>query len=148
ARADAFADRVFVREVAARQRLIDDNDARRLHVVAPAEITPTDQPNAYHAKITLGREAQFGPRTFRSLYRTPFDLESCIKAAAVERQRKDHPGGAHAGQPFDSLYQLKVQACDLFRFPVSVIRQVNSQRQNIVWIEAQVDALQPQEAID
>src|SRR5262245_32159819 len=145
--ADAFSDRVFVREVAARQRLIDDDDARRLQVVALGEFAPADEPDAHRAEITVGREAQVGPRPFRSLNRTPFDLESGIGVTAAERQREDHPGGAHAGQPLDALDQLTVEAGDLLRLSVTVVWQVNSQRQNLVWVEARVDALQPQEAI-
>src|SRR5262245_8175503 len=77
--ADALTDRVFVREVAARRRLADDDDSGSIFVVAFSEFAPLDDPHAHRAEIigAYGADPRHGPLIGLRLG-TPFDHEPCV----------------------------------------------------------------------
>src|SRR5205085_9164401 len=51
ARLDALADGVFAGEELLRERFVDDDDARRVCIVALGEITPLDDGDAHRAEV-------------------------------------------------------------------------------------------------
>src|SRR5262245_65347274 len=86
--ADALADRVFVREVAARRRLADDDDFGRVLVVAVVEFAPGDETHAHRAEIVVAHGADPRHRPLiRLRLRTPFDQKPGVVVVARKRKR-------------------------------------------------------------
>src|SRR4030095_5781235 len=91
--ADALADRVFVREVAARRRLTDDDDFRRVLAIAFGELASRDEPHAHRAEIVLAHGADPCHRPLIRLRRgTAFDQKPGVGVVAPERKRRNRGG--------------------------------------------------------
>src|SRR6266511_4551340 len=147
--ADALADRVFIREVAARRRLADDDDFGRVLVIAFGELASRDEPHAHRAEIVLadGAVPRHGPLI--GLRRgTAFDYEIGVGVGAGERERRNRGGRLHARQRPDALQKLAVKRGDLITFGIHRLRQRYDGGQYVARVEAGVNALKPDEAFD
>src|SRR5262245_12505696 len=104
ARLDMFSDRVFVREVAFGESLIDDHDARAVRIVAFGESASGEQWNLHHAEIieTDRTEMRDGPLALRNI--APFDIEGDHHHIAAQRLRDD---GAHRLDSWHRLHAIQ-----------------------------------------
>src|SRR5262249_40815396 len=97
--ADALADRVFVREVAARLRLADDDDFWRILAVAFVALAPGDEPHPHRSEIGVAHGAEPPHRPLIRLRRgTAFDQKPGGVVVARERERRTRRRRSHAGQ--------------------------------------------------
>src|SRR6266508_489947 len=82
--ADAFADRVFVRKEAPRERLIDDRNVARIQIIARIEVAPFDQPNAQCAEVIRQYALAFNVWAVAGRDGPPFNVKSGIDVAFTE----------------------------------------------------------------
>src|SRR5262249_23388938 len=86
--ADALADWIFIRKMAARCRLADDHDFGRILVVAFVELAPSDEPHAHRAEIVIAHGADPRHRSLIWLRRwTAVDKNSGVSVVARTRKR-------------------------------------------------------------
>src|SRR5262245_51289666 len=139
--ADALADRVFVREMAARGRLADDDDFGRILVIAFVELAPLDKPHAHRAEIVRTHGADPRHRLLIRLWRrTSFDQEPGVGVEARERKRRNRRGRLHTGRRLNSLQKLAVEIPDL-RIVINRQWQCYDGSQRIAGIETGIYAL-------
>src|SRR5215470_15291103 len=146
---DALADWVFVREVAARRRLADDDDFGRVLVVAFVKFAPRDDPHAHRAEIVraYGAVPRHGPLI--GLGRgTAFDHEIGVGVVARERKRRNRAGRLHARQRPDALQKLAEKRGDLITLGIDRLRQRYDGGQYVARVETGIDSLKPDEASD
>jgi hypothetical protein len=82
--ADAFADRVFVRKEAPRERLIDDRNAARFQIIARVEVAPFDQSNAQCAEVIRQDALAFNLWAVAGRDGPPFNVKFGSDAAFAE----------------------------------------------------------------
>src|SRR5262245_31387608 len=146
---DALADRVFVREVAARRRLADDDDFGRVLVIAFGELASRDEPHAHRAEIVGAYGADPGHRLLiRPWHGTALDQKPGVGVGARERKRRNRRRRLHAGQRPDALQKLAVKRRDLITFRIDRLRQRHDGGQHVAWVEARINSLKPDEASD
>src|SRR5215475_3112517 len=106
-RLDALADRVFVREIALGESLIDDQDSRTSRVVAFGESAAGEQRNLHHVEIieTDRAEMRAGQLAFRNL--PPFDLERSMEGVTAQWLRNDGAHRLDAGHRLQAINQLQ-----------------------------------------
>src|SRR5262249_17028672 len=75
ARLDVFADRVFVREIAFGESLVDDQGHRTMRVVALCESAPGEQWNLHHTEIVQTDRAEVRDRLLALWSIASFDIE-------------------------------------------------------------------------
>src|SRR5262245_10964280 len=113
---DVFADRVFIREVTAGERFVDDGRADGASTaVLFSEVAAFQQGNADRLKVLRGDAAVAGVRFLTGL-RSGAALDSKItdNVAAAERHRRDERGALNAGQAAESFERLIDVAQPLF----------------------------------
>src|SRR5262249_21755041 len=107
---DALAQRVFVGPEAARHRLVDNHDRRRLAPVALVEPSPADNRRADDAEVIRADRVN---RRLDALFR--FEIGAAVDAEIAgigrlaEKDVADRAHSLHAGQGFDTLDQLLVE---------------------------------------
>src|SRR5262249_30742314 len=97
-RADAFADRVFVRKEAPSERLIDDRDGPRIQIIARVEVAPFDQPNTQCAEVIRQDDLAISLRTVARRSGPPFDVKTSCDTAVTEGQPERDACATRSGQ--------------------------------------------------
>ena len=145
---DLLPDRVHVREILFRHRLVDQQHARFLHVAFVEQ--PAFQQRDAH-RLEIGRRdhahlhSRFLPGCGCGL---PDDLESISRGETGERQITDRADRLHARQGGDAVLRLLEEIEDLVRLGVFLARQLRAHRQHVLGVETGLDGLQPHEAAD
>src|SRR5215510_3992892 len=148
ARLDVFADRVFVREMAFGETLVDDQDSRGLRVVAFGESASGEQWNFHNVEIIEAdrTEVRTGPLAFRNI--TPFDIEGDDERVAAQRLWNDGAHRLDAGQRLHALQQCPVKRRGLLRLRITRVGQFDRRREYVVGVEPQIHLLQSAESLE
>src|SRR5262249_37752450 len=96
--ADAFADRVFVRKEAPRERLIDDRNAARFQIIARVEVAPFDQTNAQCAEVIRQDALAINIWAVAGRDGPPFNVKIGSDVATTEGQRESDACAPRPGQ--------------------------------------------------
>src|SRR5262249_20363513 len=140
---EAFAERVFAREIPSRQGLVDDRHRRRAQVVAIIEFAPGHHPRPQRAEI-VRRDVLMQAVSVRS-QGASFNIEA-------EMQNREDPRAGHRRR-FDagSLRDLIEDLLDEPR-PLPLIRKsaarLDAHRKEIARVETEFRATHPYEAVD
>src|SRR5215213_1816814 len=87
---DAFANGIFIQEVALGERIVNDGGTHAATLIAFAEIATSEQRNSNGLKILRGNIAHMGRRlSSRFKDRTALDLEISSDVSPTERHRRD-----------------------------------------------------------
>src|SRR5581483_11200979 len=150
ARTNALAQRVLVREITARQRLVDDGHWRGAQFVVRVEVAASDQLQAYCLEVTWRDEANI--RRVRDeiirCRRSAFDSKTRLPPIRAQRQMRNGAGVFDSRQAFKLRNQFLVKRRDLRQLGVAAHWERDSAGQYVVRIEARIDALQPQKTVE
>src|SRR5262249_28460191 len=101
---DAFADRVFVREVTPLKRLVDNHHARRLRFILLRKIAASDQRDFHRAEIARADHSVLDGRSLSLLLtRTAFDGEWADAAHSAERESVCRGHGLDTGKAAEAI---------------------------------------------
>ena len=141
---DAPAERVFIREILLRQRLVDDDDVALL-----ADLLLGEEPAALERDFERAEEVQIGDTNVRRTHwligqrlRAAFDFKSGSRAQPEERGIVDRACRFDAGQGLHPFEGLREKVDPLRVIIVAGTRQRDPHRQHVPRVEARVDPLQ------
>src|SRR5262249_51001304 len=135
----APANRVLIRQILARQRLVDDHHRRRIDAIALRENTAFLKLNVQDLEILGADTARTGSRPLAWRWRRlPLDSKTDGVFHSAQGQWIDRARGLYPRQRAQTLKQL-LEKDRLLRRRVSGLRQPDLQRQNIPRIESRID---------
>jgi hypothetical protein len=144
----APAHRLFIGEVPARERLVDDDDAGRRGRVTRVDVAPLEDGDAHRAEVSGADGAEAGVHALVGVGLAALDLEAAAGVLPRERQRPRGAGRLHSGDGRDALQDLREEPRGSLRLAIASARQRQLKRQHAVGVKAGVNFLQPPEALE
>ena len=121
----ALAERIFVREVLARQCCIYHGHERRLSPIRPFKFTPPLEGNPHEAEVSVGNVLLLGVENNRLGIggRSAFHRHHAHAGTAFERNVRAHTHAFHAGERQDAALDLVIEGRSLLGLRIGKGRQ-------------------------
>jgi hypothetical protein len=144
----AFADGLAVRPESSRHRLVDDGNGGSSGSVLCVEIAPARDWHAHGSEKIAAHDVEPGDVTaIRTRVRDIFHGERFLRATSQERWIGVHGRVQNTRQGCDGIQQLPYERFAARRIEVA-LRQEQVRRDSLARVHAQIDPLQPDEALD
>src|SRR5262249_8979992 len=146
---DALADWILIRPIFLRERLVDDDNRKRILRVGFRKKSSSQQRNAHHREIIGADHMRVAVRAWLAgRHLQPLNCERCVPRIVADRQVVADRRARDAGQASDSLDDLLEERSDLWLLGILRTRQRELHRQGTVGIETRADLLKSQETSD
>src|ERR1700733_13023937 len=139
--AETFSDGVFVRPEAIGHGLVDDRDMRRRCVVGIREVAAAEKGNAHRVEVRgVNGVVKHTRQLFSQSCRVALDCDRSFTRETAHWYVRRETRGLHSGQFPHSAFDLAIKG-GRSRLVVPELMRVHRDVQNMIWIEAEIEAL-------
>ncbi len=145
--AHAAIDRILVGPVLLRHRAVDDDDELASTIVAGVEESAFHERDVHRLEVVWRHLALIGDLQLPRLPDAAFDVESVAVAGAPERNHRTERRMPHAWRGLEAIEQIEHERDARRRGRVIRSGERNPERQQVVGVEARLDARQLDHAV-